>query len=50
MTIPLFPGVVFSATTSNWKDNNLLQKDLITEAFLYYFIGLAINPFWFFDI
>ncbi|QNR24883.1 hypothetical protein [Croceimicrobium hydrocarbonivorans] len=39
----LFPGVVFCIIVSKWTDVNLIQKDIITGAFLYYFIGLIVS-------
>lgn len=41
----LFPGVLFCVIISKWTDVTLLQDDLITGAFLYYFIGLVISRF-----
>ena len=39
----LFPGVVFSVIVSNISQLNLIQDDLLTGAFLYYFIGMIIS-------
>jgi hypothetical protein len=38
-----FPGVVFSVIVSNVSQLNLIQDDLLTGAFLYYFIGMIIS-------
>lgn len=39
----LFPGVVFVIVLSNITEYNYIQRDFITGAFLYYFIGLIIS-------
>ena len=39
----LFPGVVFVVILSKTTQYNLIQNDLITGAFFYYFIGLVIS-------
>lgn len=39
----LLPGVLFAFLSSNFKGISLIQNDLITGAFLYYFIGLIIS-------
>ncbi|MDA3909931.1 MAG: hypothetical protein PF448_01065 [Bacteroidales bacterium] len=39
----LFPGVVFVVLLSKISEYDLIQKDIITGAFLYYFIGLIIS-------
>ncbi len=39
----LFPGVLFVVILSKISNYNLLQEDIITGAFLYYFIGLIIS-------
>ncbi len=39
----LFPGVIFVVTLSKISNYNLLQEDIITGAFLYYFIGLIVS-------
>jgi len=39
----LFPGVVFVVLLSKISEYNFIQKDIITGAFLYYFIGLIIS-------
>lgn len=39
----LFPGVVFVIILSKISEINLVQKDMLTGAFLYYFIGLIIS-------
>ena len=39
----LFPGVLFAVILSKISDYNLIQKDIITGAFLYYFVGLVIS-------
>lgn len=39
----LFPGVIFCVIISNWSEINLIQKDIVTGAFLYYFVGLVIS-------
>lgn len=39
----LFPGVVFAIILSKISDINLVQKDILTGAFLYYFIGLIVS-------
>lgn len=39
----LFPGVIFVVILSKVSSYNLIQEDLITGAFLYYFIGLFVS-------
>ena len=39
----LFPGVLFVVFLSKVSNYDLIQKDIITGAFLYYFIGLVIS-------
>ncbi len=39
----LFPGVIFVVILSKVSSYNLIQEDLITGAFLYYFIGLIVS-------
>lgn len=39
----LFPGVVFVVLLSKFSEYDLIQKDILTGAFLYYFIGLIIS-------
>lgn len=39
----LFPGVLFAIVLSKVSDIDLLQEDIITGAFLYYFIGLIVS-------
>lgn len=39
----LFPGVLFVVILSKISNYNLLQEDIITGAFLYYFIGLIVS-------
>jgi hypothetical protein len=39
----LLPGVLFAYIASNLTGLNLIQTDLITGAFVYYFIGLIIS-------
>jgi len=39
----LFPGVVFVVILSRISEYDLIQKDIITGSFLYYFIGLIIS-------
>ncbi len=41
----LLPGVIFPFIASKKTAINLLQNDLITGAFVYYFIGLVISRF-----
>jgi hypothetical protein len=41
----LLPGVLFAYIASNLTGLNLIQTDLITGAFVYYFIGLIISRF-----
>jgi hypothetical protein len=41
----LLPGVLFAFIASKMTGINLLQNDLITGAFVYYFIGLVISRF-----
>ena len=39
----LFPGIVFVVILSKISSYNLVQSDIITGAFLYYFIGLIVS-------
>jgi hypothetical protein len=39
----LLPGIVFVVILSKISNLNLLQSDILTGAFLYYFIGLIIS-------
>ena len=39
----LFPGIVFVVLLSKTSSFNLLQNDLLTGAFYYYFIGLIVS-------
>jgi hypothetical protein len=39
----LFPGVLFVVILSKISNYNLLQENMITGAFLYYFIGLIVS-------
>jgi len=39
----LFPGVLFVVILSKISNYNLLQEDIITGAFIYYFIGLIVS-------
>jgi hypothetical protein len=39
----LFPGVIFVVLLSKISQYDLIQEDIITSAFLYYFIGLVIS-------
>lgn len=39
----LLPGIVFSAFVSNVTQYNLMQKDIIAGAFIYYFIGSVVS-------
>ena len=39
----LFPGILFVIVLSKISNFNLLQEDIITGAFLYYFIGLIVS-------
>lgn len=39
----LLPGVIFVVILSKISNYNLLQEDIITGAFLYYFIGLIVS-------
>lgn len=39
----LLPGVLFAYLSSEFKGINLVQNDLLTGAFFYYFIGLIIS-------
>lgn len=39
----LFPGVLFVMILSKISNYNLLQEDVVTGAFLYYFIGLIVS-------
>ena len=41
----LLPGVIFAFMASEIGNANLIQSDLITGAFLYYFIGLIVSRF-----
>lgn len=41
----LLPGVIFCILTTFATDLNLVQSDIITGAFLYYFVGLIISRF-----
>ncbi len=41
----LFPGVIFSMVISRWSEINLIQDDIVTGLFFYYFIGLVISRF-----
>ncbi len=41
----LLPGVLFAFIASKLTGLNLIQTDLITGAFVYYFIGLIISRF-----
>src|SRR5437667_11552018 len=41
----LLPGIVFTALAGDTLGNPIAQRDLLTAAFLYYFIGLAISRF-----
>lgn len=39
----LFPGVVFVVFAHNFTKYNLIQSDILTGVFVYYFIGLVIS-------
>lgn len=39
----LFPGVIFTIVLSKISPYNLIQADLLTGAFVYYFIGMIIG-------
>lgn len=39
----LFPGVLFAVILSKISNYNLLQEDIITGVFLYYFTGLIVS-------
>jgi len=41
----LLPGVIFSYIVTSTCEYNLVQKDLIAGAFIYYFVGLIISRF-----
>lgn len=41
----LLPGVIFCILTTFTTDLNLVQPDIITGAFLYYFVGLIVSRF-----
>ena len=41
----LFPGVVFAATLQWTTHYSLIQKDIVVDVFLYYFIGLVVSRF-----
>ncbi|MBN1184978.1 MAG: hypothetical protein JXB49_22020 [Bacteroidales bacterium] len=41
----LLPGILFAFIASTLTGINLIQSDLITGAFVYYFIGLIISRF-----
>lgn len=41
----LFPGILFVIIAKSTTDYNLIQKDNIIGAFLYYFIGITISRF-----
>lgn len=41
----LFPGILFVIIAKSTTDYNLVQKDNIIGAFLYYFIGMTISRF-----
>jgi hypothetical protein len=39
----LLPGVIFAILASKTTDYQLIQKEIITEVFLYYFLGLVVS-------
>jgi hypothetical protein len=41
----LFPGIVFSALASWMMHRSLPQENVLTGAFLYYFVGLVVSRF-----
>ncbi len=41
----LFPGVVFAVLAGEIINRPLVQRDLVTGAFLYYFLGLVVSRF-----
>jgi hypothetical protein len=41
----LLPGVIFAILVSQTTSYQLLQKDIITGVFLYYFLGLIVSRF-----
>jgi hypothetical protein len=41
----LFPGIIFAALSKEVTHYSFIQQDIITGAFLYYFIGLVISRF-----
>ena len=41
----LLPGVIFAVLASTFTEIDLIQDDVITGAFLYYFIGIIVSRF-----
>jgi hypothetical protein len=41
----LLPGVIFAILASQTTSYQLIQKDIITGVFLYYFLGLVVSRF-----
>ena len=41
----LLPGVIFVTMLNHFTDYNLIQKDLLTGVFLYYFLGMVVSRF-----
>lgn len=41
----LFPGVLFAILASEATSYRLIQKDIITGVFLYYFLGMVVSRF-----
>ncbi len=41
----LLPGVIFAAAASKISRHQLIQKDVVTGLFIYYFLGLVISRF-----
>lgn len=41
----LLPGVIFVMMLNHFTAYNLIQKDLITGVFLYYFLGMVVSRF-----
>ena len=41
----LFPGVIFIVIAKHFTSYNFVQDDILTDGFLYYFIGMIISRF-----
>ncbi len=41
----LFPGVLFAILVTEFTHYQLVQKEIVTGVFLYYFLGLAVSRF-----